>query len=124
MGQQINNLQNKIKSIEREAAQHEGQIDDHNDEIGDVNNKLKEVQDQRESLHRQYNELAQTLISTQEELTNSRASWDQTVVSHQQKEVDSAREIERLRLNQALARQMPATTEATIETLRHQLSLA
>jgi len=63
-------------------------------------------------------------MSAQEELTNSRASWDQTVVSHHQKEADSTKEIEKLRSDQALARQMSATTEATIETLRHQLSLA
>jgi len=123
MGQQIINLQNKIKSLEREAAQQERQIDNLSDEIGDINNKVKDVQGQRESVQRQYNGLAQSLISVQEELTNSRTSLDQTMVSLQQKEADSAREIERLRSDQALARQMSATTEATIETLRHQLSV-
>jgi len=116
-GIQINNLQKKIKSLETGVAQHMSQIDDLNDEIGDINNKLKDVQGQRETVQRQYNELAQSLIAVQEELASSRASREQTVFRHQQKEADSAKEIERLRSDQVLALQMSATNEATIDSL-------
>jgi len=80
---QINNLQNKIKSLETGVVQNMSQIDDLGDEIGDLNNKLKDVQSQRESVQRQYIGLAQSLLAVQEELASSRASWEQTVVSHQ-----------------------------------------
>jgi len=78
---------------------------------------LKDGQDQRESAQRQYNKLAQSLLAAQEELVNNKASWEQ-------KAADSAREIERLESEQILARQMAVNSEATIDTLRHQLNVA
>jgi len=97
MGQQNSNLKNKIKSLEKDFVQQAGQNDDLQDEIREFENKLKEVQEQRESLQRPYNELAQSLLAALEELTTGRASWDQTMVSHQQKEAKSAVEIEKIR---------------------------
>jgi len=93
------------------------QIDDLGDEIGDLNDKLKDAKGDRESVQRQYNELVQSLLAAQEVLASNRASWER-------KEADSAKEIDKLKSDQILARQMAVTSEATIDTLRHQLNVA
>ena len=90
------------------------QIDDLGDEIGKLNDRLKDGQDHREESQRQYNELAQSLLAAR---VNNKASWEQ-------KAADSAREIDRLKSEQILARQMAVNSEVTIDTLRHKLNAA
>jgi len=97
-GSQVNNLQIKIRELESGIAQDMKQIDDLGDEIGELNDRLKDGQDHREEAQRLYNELAQSLLAAREELVNNKESWEQKVA-------DGAREIERLKSEQILARQ-------------------
>jgi len=78
---------------------------------------LKDGQEHREDAQRLYNELAQSLLAAREELVSNKESWEQKLA-------DSAREIERLKSEQILARQMAVNSEVTIDTLRHQLNAA
>jgi len=116
-GSQVNNLQIKIRELESGIAQDMKKIDDLGDGIGELNDRLKDGQDHREEAQRQYNELAQSLLAAREELVNNKESWEQKVA-------DGAREIERLKSEQILARQMAVNSEVTIDTLRHQLNAA
>jgi len=110
MGTQITNLRGKVQNLEGDATHHECQIEDQRNEIGDLSNKLKEVQGHREYLQRQYTGLAKDLVSTQDELANTKVLLDQARMGHQQREANSAQEIERLRSEMAAARQLSADT--------------
>jgi hypothetical protein len=121
-GSQVSNLQTKIRELESGIAQDMKQIDDLGDEIGELNDRLKEEQEHREDAQRLYNELAQTLLAAREELVSNKESWEQKLA-------DGAREVERLKSEQILARQMAVNmmavnSEVTIDTLRHQLNAA
>jgi len=117
-GLQINKLQNKIKGLETGVAQNMRQIDDLGDEIGDLTNKLKVRSTRVRSTRGSF---SGNILNLHNHSSQNKRNWP---IIERKKEADSAKEIDRLKSDQILARQMSVTNEATIDTLRHQLNVA